>query len=491
MSVMTIYRAFVQNQVYELKNKHDSTNPMCLGLDPWLTHVHSFPSAYLNAPLPQDADWLDRHNPWIPYRHRMRPRPSTGIPHRQRTIRAPRLRTDLLPTLQDRPLRRRVHHVSLRHLPLLAHHTNWNDIHNRVCRRSVYFQQLTSQHRQSNYQHRKTLWSDARPRSNQLPRTTSCTQHQQNRYDNSAKTTGQTVFTASTTKGNHPYSLPLPKDNDPTPQPADHYAYLRLLGILLYLTKSRPDIMAAVSFAGTKSSNPTDRNLRDLYYVVEYLRATQDMGNILHKSTTHALRIYCEVDASYLLHPDSKGHSGYTISFHGTTGTFHNRSVKQTAVATSSTHAEARAIFTLAKELNFLIALNHYAPPHFGLWLTRSLASRLLSRSSTHYPIIGRKSIVHQYGYIVLSTAQRKKATSTWRARRIYRCQASANALPAVPPSSSTGTDSGGRRTQTGHDRKQKLTAASTHTTLSPITHCTVNNDVFYTRTALYKKPLR
>jgi hypothetical protein len=115
--------------------------------------------------------------------------------------------------------------------------------------------------------------------------------------------------------------------------------------------------MAAVFFAGTKSSNATDRDLRDLYYVVEYLRATQDMGHILHKSTTYALCIYCEVDASYLLHPDSKGHSGYTISFHGTTGTFHNRSVKQTAVATSSTHAEARAIFTLAKELNFLIAL--------------------------------------------------------------------------------------------------------------------------------------
>jgi hypothetical protein len=56
----------------------------------------------------------------------------------------------------------------------------------------------------------------------------------------------------------HPY-LPLPKDTDPTPQPADHYAYLRLLGILLYLTKSRPYIMAAVSFAGTRSSNPTDR----------------------------------------------------------------------------------------------------------------------------------------------------------------------------------------------------------------------------------------
>jgi hypothetical protein len=71
------------------------------------------------------------------------------------------------------------------------------------------------------------------------------------------------------------------------------------------------------------------------------------MGHILHTSTLFALRLYCEVDASYLLHPD----------IYGTSGTFHNRSVKQTAVATSSTHAEARAIFTLAKELNFLIAL--------------------------------------------------------------------------------------------------------------------------------------
>ena len=34
-----------------------------------------------------------------------------------------------------------------------------------------------------------------------------------------------------------------------------------MLSILLYLTKSRPDIMAAISFAGTKSSNPSDKDL--------------------------------------------------------------------------------------------------------------------------------------------------------------------------------------------------------------------------------------
>jgi hypothetical protein len=128
----------------------------------------------------------------------------------------------------------------------------------------------------------------------------------------------------------------------------------------VYLAKSRPDIMATVSFAGTKSSNPTTdkKDLSDLYYVVEYLRATQDIGHIIHRSTLAALCLYREVDAAYyLLHPGSKGHTGDNISFCGTTGTFHNRSAKQTAVAISSTHAEARAIFTLAKEFNFLITL--------------------------------------------------------------------------------------------------------------------------------------
>ena len=137
---------------------------------------------------------------------------------------------------------------------------------------------------------------------------------------------------------------------------------LRVMSPLLsaYLAKSRPDIMATVSFAGTKSSNLTDKkDLSDLYYVVEYLRATKDIGHIIHRSTLAALCLYREVDASYyLLHPDSKGHTGDNILFYGTTGTFHNRSAKQTAVvAISSTHAEARAIFTLAKEFNFLITL--------------------------------------------------------------------------------------------------------------------------------------
>ena len=44
LGVKTNYRAYVQDHVYELIQKHDSSNPLCLGLEPWLTHVHSFPT---------------------------------------------------------------------------------------------------------------------------------------------------------------------------------------------------------------------------------------------------------------------------------------------------------------------------------------------------------------------------------------------------------------------------------------------------------------
>ena len=124
----------------------------------------------------------------------------------------------------------------------------------------------------------------------------------------------------------------------------------------------------------------------------------------------------------------------------------------------------------------------------YGSQDPRPIASYRDTSTPYPYPITGRKSIAHRYGYIV-STAQRQKA-STRRARRIYRRQALSNAPPAVPHSSSTGTDSGDRRTYTDHNRKQKLTAASMHTTLRPIPHCTVTHDVSYTRTAMYKKPL-
>ncbi len=123
--------------------------------------------------------------------------------------------------------------------------------------------------------------------------------------------------------------------------------YLRLLGLLMYLTKSRPDIMTAVSFGATKSTSSTQTDYDQLYYyIVEYIRATADKGHRIYIGTSSAKQLYCEVDASYLIHSDSKGQTGYTMGLHPN-GTFYNRSAKQTLVSTSSTNAEMRALYTL------------------------------------------------------------------------------------------------------------------------------------------------
>jgi hypothetical protein len=126
--------------------------------------------------------------------------------------------------------------------------------------------------------------------------------------------------------------------------------------MLLYLTKSRPDIMAAVSFGASKASKPTTADHQQLMYIVEYIRKTPTRGHRIYAASGEPLQFYCTVDASYLLHPDSKGQTGYTIGLYRE-GTFYNRSAKQALVSTSSTHAEMRAIFTLVKDLLFLFSI--------------------------------------------------------------------------------------------------------------------------------------
>ena len=88
---------------------------------------------------------------------------------------------------------------------------------------------------------------------------------------------------------------------------------------------------------------------------MEYIRATADKGHRIYIGTSSAIQLYCEVDASYLIHSDSKGHTGYIVGLHPNNGTFYNRSAEQTLVSTSSTHTEMRALYTLVKDILFII----------------------------------------------------------------------------------------------------------------------------------------
>ena len=107
----------------------------------------------------------------------------------------------------------------------------------------------------------------------------------------------------------HPYG-PQPsaghEDQYAKVPPIEQGKYLRLLGILLYLTKSRPDIMTAVSFGATKSHAPNAMDYRNLLYIVEYLRITPTKGHRIYSNKDQPIQLYCTVGAfpsSGELHP--------------------------------------------------------------------------------------------------------------------------------------------------------------------------------------------
>jgi hypothetical protein len=144
---------------------------------------------------------------------------------------------------------------------------------------------------------------------------------------------------------------------DPDSTPMDQTKYLHLLGALIYITKSRPDIATAVSFGATCAATPTVGAYRELLLCVKYLSQTRDNGLTLKAGEPNReLKLKCYVDASYLTHADSKSHTGFCLSF-GEVSTFYTKSSKQTLVTTSSTHAEMRALYSLVIEIVYVMQL--------------------------------------------------------------------------------------------------------------------------------------
>ena len=147
------------------------------------------------------------------------------------------------------------------------------------------------------------------------------------------------------------------------PQDGDDSAYekrdyLHLLGMLNYLLRSRPDIATALSYAATKSPSPTRQDYDNLLDIVRYLWKTKHVGLIIRPGNAgEPLRLKCYVDASFLSHGDSRGHSGYCLAL-GDLSSFYSKSSKQQLVATSSTHAEVKALYQLTADILFLINLS-------------------------------------------------------------------------------------------------------------------------------------
>lgn len=75
---------------------------------------------------------------------------------------------------------------------------------------------------------------------------------------------------------------------------ADKGRYKRLVGKLIYLSHSCPDIGFAVSVNSQFTSNPTSNHMEAVYRVLRYLKSNPGKGLFFRKSSDRNIEVYSD-----------------------------------------------------------------------------------------------------------------------------------------------------------------------------------------------------
>ncbi|GJV86159.1 putative ribonuclease H-like domain-containing protein [Tanacetum coccineum] len=134
-----------------------------------------------------------------------------------------------------------------------------------------------------------------------------------------------------------PYEAPKPKSKNEPDSPVNVHLYRSMIGSLMYLTASRPDIMFAVSACSRNQVTPTTSNLEAVKKIFKYLKGQPKLGLWYPRESPFVLEAYSDSD-----------YAGANKDRKSTTGgcQFLGRRLiswqckKQTIMATSSTEAK-------------------------------------------------------------------------------------------------------------------------------------------------------
>ena len=123
--------------------------------------------------------------------------------------------------------------------------------------------------------------------------------------------------------------------------PVDKGRYQRLVGKLIYLSHTRPDISFAVSLVSQYMHNPTEEHQEAVNRILKYLKMSPGKGLLFKKGANRSIDVF--TDADWAGSPtDRRSTSGYCTYVWGNLVTW--RSKKQHVVARSSAEAELRAL---------------------------------------------------------------------------------------------------------------------------------------------------
>ncbi|GKB30577.1 hypothetical protein Tco_0869978 [Tanacetum coccineum] len=88
----------------------------------------------------------------------------------------------------------------------------------------------------------------------------------------------------------------LKLDEDPLGIPADQTRFRSMVGSLMYLTASRPDLVFVVCMCARYQASPTKKHLEALKRVFRYLRGTINWGLWYPKDNAMAPTAYADAD---------------------------------------------------------------------------------------------------------------------------------------------------------------------------------------------------
>ena len=119
---------------------------------------------------------------------------------------------------------------------------------------------------------------------------------------------------------------------------SDPKRFVSIVMALMYVAlRTRPDILLTVSFLATRCSICTVADETKLDRLLRYLRYTATLKITIRPSN---MRILTYADASYNVHSDAKGHSGYAVTIGDCGALITAKSSKQKPTSKSSCEAE-------------------------------------------------------------------------------------------------------------------------------------------------------
>ena len=131
-------------------------------------------------------------------------------------------------------------------------------------------------------------------------------------------------------------------------------SYRRLIGKLIYLTNTRPDITYAVQQLSQYMATPTETHLQAAFRILRYLKGTPDSG--LFFAATGTPQLWAFSDSDWAGCKDSrKSTTGYLVYLGSSLVSWQSK--KQSTVSRSSSKAEYRALASTTCELQWLTFL--------------------------------------------------------------------------------------------------------------------------------------